>query len=322
MKRIDEMFVVHRARSGLFRNYEVGHVAYVGNSMSDNAVVGFVTPLPCDKVFGFRGIVVSAFCDATVQLPPFVACGRAGNGLVVLEPRLPMKTGQLAYFAAYINQTLSWRFNWYRQITADRLRPLTLPDAGPSDLAFSVKAALPPVVNEVKMRRRKPRLRRFPLNEIFDLKDGDYHALNGLQPGVVPVVSCGDENNGIAGYFEVDKIYQNRLTIALNGSTLTTKYHPYIFAAKDDVAVCVPPESIRLTTQLFVQAMVNRERWRYSYYRKCYLGKLRRFEVMLPVIKGELDEDLMERMIEATPYWSYLSKRLAAEWIQPAENQP
>ena len=66
--------------------------------------------------------------------------------------------------------------------------------------------------------------------------------------------------------------------------------------------------------------MVNRERWRYSYYRKCYLGKLRRFEVMLPVIKGELDEDLMERMIEATPYWSYLSKRLAAEWIQPAEN--
>ena len=31
---------------------------------------------------------------------------------------------------------------------------------------------------------------------------------------------------------------------------------------------------------------------------------------MLPVIKGELDEDMMERMIEVTPYWHYLSKRL------------
>ena len=274
MKRIDEMFIVHRARSGLFSDYEVGQVAYVGNSMSDTAVVGFVAPLPRDKVFRFRGIVVSAFCDATVQLPPFVACGRAGNGLVVLEPRVPMKTGELAYFAAYINQTLSWRFNWYRQITADRLRPLTLPDAAPSDLFFSVKAALPTVVNdEVNMRRGKPRLRRFPLHEIFDLKGGDYHALSGLQPGRVPVISCGAENNGIAGYFEVDKIYHNRLTIALNGSTLTTKYHPYIFAAKDDVAVCVPREPVRLTTQLFVQAMVNRERWRYSYYRKWLSGK-------------------------------------------------
>ena len=31
---------------------------------------------------------------------------------------------------------------------------------------------------------------------------------------------------------------------------------------------------------------------------------------MLPAIKGELDEDMMERMIEVTPYWHYLSKRL------------
>ena len=124
------------------------------------------------------------------------------------------------------------------------------------------------------------------------------------------MVSCGDQNNGIAGYFDVDRTYQNRLTIALNGSTLATKYHPYIFAAKDDVAVCIPRAPIRLTTQLFVQVMVNRDKWRYSYYRKCYLEKLRRFTVLLPTIKGELDEDVMGRMIETTPYWSYLSKRL------------
>ena len=67
MKRIDELFVVHRARSRLFRDYEVGKVPYVGNSMSNNAVIGFVMPLPNDKVFNFRGIAMSAFCEATVQ---------------------------------------------------------------------------------------------------------------------------------------------------------------------------------------------------------------------------------------------------------------
>lgn len=310
MKRIDDQFAVHRARSGLFTNYEPGEVAYVRNSTSDNAVVGFVTPLPGDKVFNFRGIVLSAFCDATVQLPPFVACGRAGNGAVVLEPRAPMKMGELVYYAAYINKTLSWRFNWYRQITADRVRPLALPDVAPSNISFSVKAILPAATEGTKRQGWKPSFRRFPLDEIFDLKGGGYHALNELQPGSIPVVSCGDENNGIAGYFEAHKMHQNRLTIALNGSPLTTKYHPYIFAAKDDVAVCIPRKPIRLTTQLFVQVMANSERWRYSYYRKCYLGKLKRFKVVLPAVNGEPDEDMMGRMITTSPYWGYLSKRL------------
>src|SRR5579859_4928419 len=128
MKPIEELFTVHRATSHLFSDYESGNVAYVGNGLGDNAVVGFVTPLPKDKVFKFMGIAISAFCEATVQAPPFIACGRAGNGLVVLEPKNPMKPGQLAYIAAYINRAVRWRFSWYWQTTADRLRRIAIPD--------------------------------------------------------------------------------------------------------------------------------------------------------------------------------------------------
>src|SRR4051812_27605660 len=103
MERIEELFYLRRAKSGLFSEYQKGDVAYVGNGLDDNAVVGFVTPLPDDKTFAFLGIAVSAFCEATVQAPPFVACGRAGNGLVVLEAKLPMQPRQLAYIAAFIN---------------------------------------------------------------------------------------------------------------------------------------------------------------------------------------------------------------------------
>ena len=62
MKRIDQVFNLHRAKSDLFSKYKPGPVAYVGNGLSDNAVVGLVTPLPGDKVFKFAGIAVSAFC--------------------------------------------------------------------------------------------------------------------------------------------------------------------------------------------------------------------------------------------------------------------
>ena len=143
MKAIDELFTLHRARSGLFSEYEKGDVAYVGNGgLSDNAVNGFVTPLPTDKVFDFAGIAISAFCEATIQTPPFVACGRAGNGLVVLEPKAPMSTRQLAYIAAYINMAVRWRFNWYRQTTADRIKRLQIPDQVPSNIKWDIKAAL------------------------------------------------------------------------------------------------------------------------------------------------------------------------------------
>lgn len=142
MKPIEELFEIHRAKSGLFSDYEKGDVAYVGNGMTDNAVTGFVKPLPKDKVFDFAGIAISAFCEATVQTPPFVACGRAGNGLVVLEPKSPMPTRQLAYIAAYINMAVRWRFNWYRQTTADRIRRLQVPSEVPDGIKWDVKEAL------------------------------------------------------------------------------------------------------------------------------------------------------------------------------------
>jgi hypothetical protein len=57
--------------------------------------------------------------------------------------------------------------------------------------------------------------------------------------------------------------YNRKLTIAFNGmNTLTTKYHPYDFATKDDVAVWVPRKPWRLSTIVFVQLMMAREKWR------------------------------------------------------------
>jgi hypothetical protein len=147
------------------------------------------------------------------------------------------------------------------------------------------------------------------LETIFDLKSGEHHSLGDLLPGKTPVVSCGNEDNGIAAFCDVHAPYQSALTIALNGATLATKYHPYRFAAKDDVAICTPKTPLRLTSLLFIQAMLNRERWRYSYYRKCYMNKLPRFSLALPVKGSGLDEDLMEMLVTTAPYWDYLKSQ-------------
>lgn len=127
-------------------------------------------------------------------------------------------------------------------------------------------------------------------------------------------MSCGDEDHGVVAHVDAPAEYVHRdcLTIALNGRPLTTKYHPYVFAAKDDVAVATPRFSMRLPTLLFTQMMLNQERWRYSYYRKCFMEKLRRSVIPMPVKGSNLDEESMEAVMATTPYWDYLATRLGS----------
>ena len=317
--RVDNLFEVHRASSGLFAEYEPGSVAYVSNASDSNGVVGFVEPLANDTVFHFSGIVVNAFsrtpgsCGARIQVAPFVACGRSGNGLLVLEPRRPMTNGQLASIAAYLNRAHGWRFTWYRQATKDRFQGLLVPrDLG--EMEFRVSALLP---SRSSGATKMPRLRFRPqtLGEMFDLQAGEYHSKSDLMAGGIPLVSCGDEDQGVVAYVDPpeEHVHRHCLTIALNGRPLTTKYHPYEFAAKDDVAVAVPRFSMKLSTVLFAQMMLNRERWRYSYYRKCFIEKLNRSVVPMAFKGDHLDEHGMEAVMATTPYWEYLAQRLVPQ---------
>ena len=103
MPRIEEVFIPHTAKSSGFRSYQSGMVAFVTNGFRFNGVLGFVKPRPKDRVFDFLGIVLSAFCEATVQMPPFIGRGNGGSGLIVLEPKSRMGAGDLGYIAAHIN---------------------------------------------------------------------------------------------------------------------------------------------------------------------------------------------------------------------------
>lgn len=135
-------------------------------------------------------------------------------------------------------------------------------------------------------------IERRKINDFFEVHSGDYHALTELDSGDIPLISCGDLDNGLVGYFEIptENIYENAVTVAYNGRPLTAKYHPYKFGAKDDVAVLVPRTEMEENTLLYVAAQLNNLRWRYSYGRKCFKAKLQNLKIPLPVLRENRDK--------------------------------
>ncbi len=157
------------------------------------------------------------------------------------------------------------------------------------------------------------------LNDLFQVHSGEYHATQDLDAGNVPLISCGDMDNGLIGYFDIpeEDTYHNAITVAYNGRPLTTKYHPYRFGAKDDVAVLVPRMKMTQATLLYVATQLNNLRWRYSYGRKCFKGKLENLKVPVPLKKtGDVDQDAIAGL---SPYslLEILPKRQDAVFALP-----
>ena len=137
------------------------------------------------------------------------------------------------------------------------------------------------------------------IEELFRVESGDFHATKELDVGEIPLVSCGDTNNGLVGYFDIpkEKTYSHCLTVAYNGLPLLAKFHPYRFGAKDDVGVVVPREPLREVTLFYVAALLNRMTWRYSYGRKCFKQKLLRVNLSVPVMSVGDGEHIDEEAI-------------------------
>ena len=144
---------------------------------------------------------------------------------------------------------------------------------------------------------------RVRMEQIFEIKSGDYHAVAELDDGDIPLVSCGDVNHGFIGRFDIpaEYRYSNTITVAYNGKPLTAKFRPYEFGAKDDVGILLPREPLSDVALLYVAAVLNSMRWRFSYGKKCFKNKLRQLEIEVPPVqrngKVQIDEDYLNEAV-------------------------
>lgn len=138
--------------------------------------------------------------------------------------------------------------------------------------------------------------KEFAVCELFsDLQRGSMPIFRNLDKGNTPVIAASMFNQGITGYYNVEAVFQNRITVSLNGvGSGYFAYHNYSFAANSDCGILIERVSLNMWTAMFLCAVLNKIGANYGYEEKVTKSKLLAEKIKLPSTS------------EGTPDWQYM----------------
>ena len=287
-------------------NLEEGNTLLISSQGEDNGCYGFFSIKPKYSPPIITTPRTGSIGEAFVQVEK--CC--VDDNCLTLIPKQEYPVEYLFYIASMVRHH-KWRFMYGRQITPQRIGRVEV--LSPSE--FKTKLNFIKMINELKPKKQvikeinyKHKKEEFEIKDLFDVNSGEYHSINNLKKGKIPLISCSDMDNGIAGFYDIpDKnTHKDCITIAYDGKPLTAKYHNYKFSAYDNVGVLTPLKKMGKTTLIFITLLLNIERWRYGYGRKCYKQKLERLKIKLPVNdKGDVDEGFIAEVMNNRDIFNY-----------------
>jgi len=314
MKSLVQQFVIRYGNKKLHNkeNLDVGKTLVVSSSGANSGFYGFFGTSATIKPPVISVPSTGSVGEAFVQLH---TCSIDDNCLV-LSPRKTFDIEYLFYVANEVRRA-KWRFMYGRQITPYRLGKLEVMsenEFSPATSWVAISQRLTPKKNSVaQIVWQNVTLKEFKITELFRLQRGHFHAINRLRSGSYPTISRIGDDNGIVGFYDKPKkagVFPKQLiTVSTVTGDAFLQYQSFI--ATDNVVVCIPKREFKATTLLYVQAVLNKVKWRYSYGRQCYKGILQKTMLSLPIdSKGEIAEDYIEAIVKNQPYWNALNERL------------
>lgn len=235
---------------------------------------------------------------------------------ISLEPKEKFPREYLFYVASVIRNK-KWRFNYARNMTPKRLGKIELF----SDREFKSELSYLEISQELYPKRniyddavtKNTKLKYYPITQLFDLERGQFHSIQKLEKGNHITISRVSTDNGVIGFYAKPskaKIYHKYLiTVSSVSGDAFIQYTDFI--ATDNVVICKPKKPYNITTLVYIQAFLNKVKWRYSYGRQCYKRIFQKTIVFLPITnKNEIDEEYIAKIVKNQPYWKEFEKRL------------
>jgi hypothetical protein len=267
-------------------------------------------------VFGF-------FCIDNHYKAPFITVPRVGtigqafvqnedcsvdNNCMVLIPQKKLFQEELFQIAFQIRLN-KWKYRYGRQITPERLatQKISLIESKVSYSKLS-KNFLPKKGKKVKIFENK-NIKLIKIIDLCDIQKKTALPQNALGENGTPYVTTTSKNNGISNFVNEEPNTKAKcLTVALNGSVGETFFQFDDFITSGDNAVLTLKEKYNPYVLFYIGTMIKNHQWRYNYYRKLNLSKLKKMTIPTPYKNGNIDVDYIEKIVKNSYGFSELKK--------------
>lgn len=149
------------------------------------------------------------------------------------------------------------------------------------------------------------------LDALFEIRRGRGEYRETLQAGKTPLVSATSQDNGILDYVDIVPTFRApAITVERVSGGAFVQIEDFA-TVPADISVLVPRTNLPLSFLFYVTALINDEKWRYSYGRKLTASRLDRMVISIPSShEGKFDYDFIESLLKRFYGWNGIENAL------------
>lgn len=267
-------------------NLDEGNTILISSKGDDNGVYGFYD-IPVNYKAPYitiprTGTIGQAFLQLTNST--------ANSDCLILIPKKKFSVEQLLQVVLQIRLN-KWKYKYGRKITPKRIEQQEI-------ILENLKVNFDKMVEELTPKEKtKQKIQENKNVEIMKVKDLceikkktaiPQNAMN--LNGNVPYVTTSSMNNGVSQFADEEPNFEGKcLSVAMNGSVGEVFFQIDDFITSGDNAVLTIKDGYNPYLLLFIGTLIRNHQWRYNYYRKMSLDKLKNLELPMPMKNGKVD---------------------------------
>lgn len=323
--RLGDWFDVRKGKRLTSEEQEPGDTPYIGAIDSNNGVANHIAQHPIHEgntiSLSYNGSVGEAF----YQPEPYWATDDV-NALYLKACAHHEMNEKIGLFIATILRQEKYRFSYGRKWTLPNMRDATIKLPADSDgnpdwdyvETFMDGLAVEPITTQIKtsnMQLPFASWEDFTVNELFVVMNGKGITKDEIEehPGSLSAVQSGEENFGVLGRIDIAYCKQQGytlfedmcLTVARSGTSGFVAFHHQGCVVGDSAKILVlrADEGRSVYAYLFLQTLLESNRYKYSYGRKVTTDGYKNTVLRLPVeTNGNPDWQWMEDYMRSLPY--------------------
>ncbi len=272
-----------------------GKTMLISSSGIDSGVYGFFNiPIKYKAPFitvPSTGTIGQAF------LQEYDCC--VNDDVLILKPKVKMDYEQFMQVVFQIRKS-KWRYSYGRKITPERLmkQEIVLEKLKTHFEELS-KILLPKEKPKQKIQENK-NIQILKVEDLCNIEKKTAVPQNAVNlSGNVPYVTTSSMNNGVSQFTDEEPNFKGKcLSVAMNGSVGEVFFQADDFITSGDNAVLTIKNGYNPYLLFFIGTLLRNHQWRYNYYRKMSLDKLKNLELPIPMKNGKIDLEYIEKIVK------------------------